>query len=133
MEPGGTLKFCVDTNQDRDFNFYQCGIASLDSIYWVPQEIYNNFKNTSAKKFSFLHLNIRSLTKNFVAFEEFYKNFKFWVQQSMFVRSFNKLHGYLQRFFFSVGWVYRCSSNQNHQIIKRRGEVSYICKKFTQF
>ena len=77
MEPGGTLKFCVDTNQDRDFNFYQCGIASLDSIYWVPQEIYNNFKNTSAKKFSFLHLNIRSLTKNFVAFEEFYKNFKF--------------------------------------------------------
>ena len=77
MKPGGTLKFRDDTNQDRDFNFYQCGIPSLNSIYWAPQEIYNNFKDTSAKKFSFLHLNIRSLTKNFVAFEKIYKNLSF--------------------------------------------------------
>ena len=49
-------------------------ISSLESNYSSPSEIDKNFKNFSTESFSVLHLNIRSMNKNFEAFQDFYKS-----------------------------------------------------------
>ena len=62
-----------DSNQNPDVNFYN-NISSLESNYLSPSEIDKNFKNFSTESFSVLHLNIRSMNKNFEAFQDFYKS-----------------------------------------------------------
>ena len=62
-----------DSNQNPDVNFYN-NISSLESNYLSPSEIHKNFKNFSTESFSVLHLNIRSMNKNFEAFQDFYKS-----------------------------------------------------------
>ena len=48
-------------------------ISSLETKYLSPREIDKNFQNFSEESFSVLHLNIRSMNKNFVTFQDFYK------------------------------------------------------------
>ena len=48
-------------------------ISSLETNYLSPREIDKNFQNFSEESFSVLHLNIRSMNKNFVTFQDFYK------------------------------------------------------------
>ena len=62
-----------DSNQNPDVNFYN-KISSLESNYLSPSEIDKNFQNFSKESFSVLHLNIRSMNKNFEAFQDFYKS-----------------------------------------------------------
>ena len=61
-----------DCNQNPDVNFYN--ISSLESNYLSSSEIDKNFQNFSKESFSVLHLNIRSMNKNFEAFQDFYKS-----------------------------------------------------------
>ena len=49
-------------------------ISSLESNYLSLSEIDKSFKNFSTESFSVLHLNIRSMNKNFEAFQDFYKS-----------------------------------------------------------
>ena len=44
----------------------------FDTQYLVPDKFKTNFKDFSKNSFSALHLNIRSINKNFEAFTEFY-------------------------------------------------------------
>ena len=62
-----------DSNQNPDVNFYN-NISSLESNYLSPSEIDKNFQNFSKESFSVLHLNIKSMNKNFEAFQGFYKS-----------------------------------------------------------
>ena len=62
-----------DSNQNPNVNFCK-DISSLESTYLSPSEIEKNFQNFSKKSFSVLHLNIRSMTKYFEAFQDFYKS-----------------------------------------------------------
>ena len=61
-----------DCNQNPDVNFNN--ISSLESNYLSSSEIDKNFQNFSKESFSVLHLNIRSMNKNFEAFQDFYKS-----------------------------------------------------------
>ena len=49
-------------------------ISSLESNYLSLSEIDKSFKNFSTESFSVLHLNIRSINKNFEDFQDFYKS-----------------------------------------------------------
>ena len=49
-------------------------ISSFETNYLSPSEIDKNFQNFSKESFSVLHLNIRSMNKNFEAFQDFYKS-----------------------------------------------------------
>ena len=60
-----------DNDQDPDVNFYQTQISSLDTNYYIPNEVKENLENFKQKSFSVLHLNIRSMSKNFESFREF--------------------------------------------------------------
>ena len=60
-----------NSNQNPDVNFYN-DISSLETSYLSPSEIDKNFQNFSKESFSFLHLNIRSMNKNYEVFQDFY-------------------------------------------------------------
>ena len=62
-----------DTNQDPDVNFYN-DISSVETNYLSPCEANNKLKSFTSETFSILHLNIRSMNKNFEAFREFYES-----------------------------------------------------------
>ena len=51
-------------NQDPDENFFS-SLSIKDSKYFTPDEAYTELQNFSSGSFSILHLNIRSLQKNF--------------------------------------------------------------------
>ena len=61
------------TNQDPDVNFYN-DISSVEISYLSPSEANNKLKSFTSETFSILHLNIRSMNKNFEAFREFYES-----------------------------------------------------------
>ena len=56
-----------DNDQDPDVNFCQTRLSSRDTSYYIPNENLENFQQNS---FSVLHLNIRSMSKNFESFQE---------------------------------------------------------------
>ena len=63
-----------DGNQDPDVNFFLENIPSLNTEYFSPSDVKIGFsKFESSDTFSVLHLNIRSLRKNFEDFKELYK------------------------------------------------------------
>ena len=62
-----------DSNQDSDVNFYN-NISSIETSYLLPCEANNKLKYFSSETLSILHLNIRSMTKNFETFQEFYNS-----------------------------------------------------------
>ena len=69
-----------DGNQDPDVNFFLENIPSLNTEYFSPSDVKIGFsKFESSDTFSVLHLNTRSLRKNFEDFKELYKtlNLKF--------------------------------------------------------
>ena len=59
-----------DNDQDPDVNFCPTHISSLDTSYYIPNELNENLENFQQKSFSVLHLNIRSMNKNFESFRE---------------------------------------------------------------
>ena len=65
--------FLNDSTQNPDVNFYD-DISSLETSYLSTSEIDENFQNSSKESFSVLHLNIRSMNKNFELFQNFYKS-----------------------------------------------------------
>ena len=71
FNPFSTKKCFVDNDHDPDVNFHH-HVSMLDTPYLVPDKFKTNSKDFSKNSFSVLHLNIRSITKNFEAFSEFY-------------------------------------------------------------
>ena len=62
-----------DSNQDPDINFCN-DIYSIETSYLLTCEGNNKLKHFSSETFSILHLNIRTMTKNFETFKEFYNS-----------------------------------------------------------
>ena len=60
-----------ENDQDPNVNFYQTQTFSWDKSHYIPNEVKENLKNFQQKSFSVLHLNIRSMSKNFESFREF--------------------------------------------------------------
>ena len=61
----------VDNNHNPDVNFYN-DVSMADTLYLMSDKFKTNFKGFSKNSFSVLHLNIRSINKNFEAFSDFY-------------------------------------------------------------
>ena len=66
-----------DNSQDPDVNFFHDNVSPLDTDYISPDDFSGNFKDFTENSFSVLHLNIRSLNKNFESFAELYKSLSF--------------------------------------------------------
>ena len=71
LNPFSTRECIVDNDHDPDVNFYH-DVSMLDTQYLMPDKFKTNFKDFSKNSFSVVHLNIRSINKNFEVFTEFY-------------------------------------------------------------
>ena len=66
----------IDPELDPDTNFFE-SISSLDTKYFTVNETKTFVSNIDSESFTVLHLNIRSMKKNFESFQEFFKDLKF--------------------------------------------------------
>ena len=71
FNPFSSKECYVENDHDPDVNFYH-DVSTLDTQYLMPNKFKTNFKDFSKNSFSVLHLNIRSINKNFEASTEFY-------------------------------------------------------------
>ena len=76
----------LDDSCDPDVNFFNKKFQSLDTPYLMPGE-FHNFLDDSLDHFSVLHLNIRSIKKNFENFKLFLNLIKFYFQCDMSFRN----------------------------------------------
>ena len=119
----------LDDSCDRDVNFFNVNFENLNTPYLFPEDFNSAYENESPSNyFSVLHLNIRSIKKNF-------ENFK------MFLNSINFTFSIIC---FSETWLDETNSTENslyelpnymskHQVRsdRRGGRVSiYIHKTF---
>ena len=63
-----------DVNSDPDVNFYQNNVSNVEANYFLMTEVESSLASFDTNAFSVLHLNIRSMKKNFENFKEFLKN-----------------------------------------------------------
>ena len=77
--PFSTDENFINNESDPDVNFYNdiftLDAQSIDNL--APDKFQRNFKPFSKQSLSILHLNIRSINKNFEAFNQFYLFFIF--------------------------------------------------------
>ena len=74
--PFSTDESFINNENDPDVNFYN-DVFTLDTQYLAPDKFQRNFKPFSKQPLSILHLNIRSINKNFEAFKQFYLSLNF--------------------------------------------------------
>ena len=66
----------INQELDPDTNFFE-SISSLDTKYFTVNQTKTFVSNTDSESITVLHLNIRSMKKNFEIFQEFFKDLKF--------------------------------------------------------
>ena len=64
----------MDNESNPDVNFYQNNFSNVEANYFLMTEVKSSLKDFDPNSFSELHLNIRSMKKNFKNFKEFLKN-----------------------------------------------------------
>ena len=67
----------LDNSCDPDVNFFSLKTQNLDTPYILPEEFQKFVGSSSHDSFSILHLNIRSIKKNFVNFKLFFSTLAF--------------------------------------------------------
>ena len=66
----------LNNTNDPDENMFN-NLSQIDSVFYAAEEAATNFKKLNDKTFSVLHLNVRSLNKNFESFKELLTTIKF--------------------------------------------------------
>ena len=85
FNPFSTKECIVDNDHGPDVNFYH-DVFMLDTQYLMPDKFKTNFNEFSKNSFSILHLNIRSINKNFEAFIEFYSKLNHIFSVKLFIK-----------------------------------------------
>ena len=67
----------LDNSCDPDLNLFSENIKNLDSAHLLPGNLHNFLDNSVTDWFSVLHLNIRSIKKNFENFKLFLSSLEF--------------------------------------------------------
>ena len=67
----------LDDACDPGSNFFSKNIKNLDTTYLYPEEFQDFLEKPAAASFSVLHLNIRSIKKNFENFKKFLSSLGF--------------------------------------------------------
>ena len=63
-----------EQRMDPDVNFYQNDVSNVEANYFLMTEVKSSLASFDPNAFSVLHLNIRSMKKNFENFKEFLEN-----------------------------------------------------------
>ena len=113
-----------DNSQDPDVNFFHDNVSPLDTDYISPDDFSGNFKDFTENSFSVLHLNIRSLNKNFESFAQLYKSLSFKFSIICFPETWSNDENLEKKLTFSIRRLHFAASKQ--KILRRKGS-SYFC------
>ena len=72
-----TEDILLDNSCDPDSNYFNTETKNFDTPYVIPEEFHSQFKNQLPDGLSFLHINIRSINKNFEKFKLFLSSLGF--------------------------------------------------------
>ena len=72
FDPFSLQENFMNNECDPDVNFYQNNVSNVEANYFLMTEVKSSLASSYA--FSVLHLNIRSMKKNFENFKEFLTN-----------------------------------------------------------
>ena len=72
-----TEDILLDNSCDPDSSDFNTEIKNFDTPYVIPEEFHSQFKNHMSDGLSFLHVNIRSINKNFENFKLFLSSLGF--------------------------------------------------------
>ena len=72
-----TEDILLDNSCDPDSNYFNTEIKNFDTPYVIPEEFHIQFKSHISDGLSFLHINIRSINKNFENFNLFLSSLAF--------------------------------------------------------
>ena len=64
----------MNNESDPDIYFYKNNVSNVEANYFLMTEVKSSLIGFDPNAFSVLHLNIRSMKKNFENFKEFFKN-----------------------------------------------------------
>ena len=64
----------MNNESDLDIYFYKSSVSNVEANYFLMTEVKSSLIGFDPNAFSVLHLNIRSMKKNFENFKEFLKN-----------------------------------------------------------
>ena len=119
--------FLFDNSSDPDLHFYNTNIQNLNTPYILPEELQKFLGDDKDENVSVLHLNIRSINKNFDKFKMFLsdQNFSFsiihfsetWLNDSSVGSSNYELPNYV-------------NVHQIRNLYKGGGVAIYIHKNF---
>ena len=76
FDPFGFDNVLLNNTNDPDENIFN-NLSQIDSVFYVIEEAATSLKKFSDKTFSVLHLNVRSLNKNFESLKELLTTTKF--------------------------------------------------------
>ena len=62
---------------DPDLNFFSKNVKNLDTVYVLPEDFHDSLEKPVTSYFPILHLNIRSIEKNFKSFKKFLSSLDF--------------------------------------------------------
>ena len=77
FDPFSLQENFMNNECDPDVNFYQTNVSNVEANYFLIKiftEVKSSLASFDPNAFSVLHLNIRSMKKNFENFKEFLKN-----------------------------------------------------------
>ena len=67
----------LDNAYDPDVDFVSKNVKNLDTVYILPEDFHDSLEEPVTGYFSFLHLHIRSIKKNFESFKTFLSSLDF--------------------------------------------------------
>ena len=74
FDPFSLQENFINNECDPDVNFYQNNVSNVEANYFLMTEVKSSLASFNPNAFSVLHLNIRSMRKNFENFKEFLNN-----------------------------------------------------------
>ena len=74
FDPFSLQENFMNNELDSDINFHQNNVSNVEANHFLMIEVKRSLRSFDPIAFSFLHLNIRSMKKNFENFKEFLKN-----------------------------------------------------------
>ena len=74
FDPFSLQENFMNNECDPDVNLYQNNVSNVEANYFLMTEVKSSLASFDPNAFSVLHLNIRSLKKNFKNFKEFLTN-----------------------------------------------------------
>ena len=130
FNPFKTIETLLDKFSDSELTLFNENMLNLDTSYFIPEEASQYLTNVDSKSLSILHVNIRSLKKNFENFKLLLSNLSFCFKIICLTETWSKDQNMTQNSLFNLPNY--AAIHQDRRNNKRGGGVcTYIHNSVT--